>query len=188
MSISITVQNKLVEGCIQGNPRAQRELYEIYSNKMLALTLRYAKDTMEAEDILMIGFKKIFDRITSYSGTGSFEGWMRRIMINCALNVYQQNQRRICTKPLEYAVEIPVYYPTNNTDTEYLIDALHSIPACLRTAFNLYAIEGFSHKEIALNLGISEVSSKVRVNRARKALREALKPEAQKNTYVNSAA
>ena len=188
MNISINVQTQLISGCVEGNPRAQQAVFKAYSKKMLELTSRYARDTMEAEDILMLGFKKVFDRISTYNASGSFEGWIRRIMINSALNVYQQNQRLICTSPMEEAINVPENYATNHTDIEYLLVALQALPTCLRTSFNLFAIEGYSHKEIAENLGISEVLSKVRVTRARKALREVLASEVQKNAYVVSAA
>jgi RNA polymerase sigma factor (sigma-70 family) len=184
MNISINVQTQLIAGCLAGNPGAQQAVFKAYSKKMLVLTSKYARDTMEAEDMLMLGFKKVFDRISSYNATGSFEGWIRRIMINCALNVYQQNQRLICTSPMEEAVDAPVQDASNHTDIEYLLNALQSLPTYLRISFNLFAIEGFSHKEIAENLGISEVLSKVRVNRARKALREALTSDVQKNAYT----
>jgi RNA polymerase sigma factor (sigma-70 family) len=174
MKSSIDSQSKLIAGCIQGNPRAQQAVFKIYSPKMLALTSRYTKDSMEAEDILMQGFEKVFNKISSYNASGSFEGWIRRIMVNCAISVYQQNQKRIQTVEMEAAINLAANHSTNNTDIEYLMTALQSLPASLRTNFNLFAIEGFSHKEIAKNLGISEVSSKVRVTRARKALREAL--------------
>jgi len=187
MISSITFQDKLITECIQGNPRAQQEIFNAYSQKMMALTSRYASDTMEAEDILMLGFKKVFDRISSYNASGSFEGWIRRIMINCAINVYQQNQRRILTQPMEETINLPGYHSTNSTDTEYLLMALQNLPGYLRGPFNLFAIEGFSHKEIAENLGISEVLSKVRVTRARKALREALSSGLQKSIYAKSA-
>jgi RNA polymerase sigma-70 factor (ECF subfamily) len=169
-----TYLDQLIDRCAQGNSKAQQEVFEAYSAKMLSLTYRYTADTMEAEDIVMVGFNKVFDKISTYNGSGSFEGWMRKIMINSALSFYQGNQKRIRTVSLEQTPDHPIHC-YNNTDVEYLQLALKGLPEGLRIPFTLFAIEGLSHKKIALELQITETLSKVRVARARKALREALR-------------
>ncbi len=142
---------------------------------MHALALRYAKDDMEAEDIVMIGFRKIFARLATYSGAGSFEGWMKRIIINSALTIVDQHKRQVVTAPIEEATLKFKHQIDSAPDVDHLISALKTLPGTLKTPFELYAIEGLTHKEISDTLGISESVSKTRVCRARKNIRATLR-------------
>ncbi|RZM30583.1 MAG: RNA polymerase sigma factor [Pedobacter sp.] len=174
MNTLTSCEHHLIEQCKLGNAMAQKTIFEKYSPRMLAMVARYARDKMEAEDIVMLGFLKVFSKISTFTGNGSFEGWIRRIMVNCALNLHQQNLRRINTVPIDQARNLQVGTDTSICEMQYLLAVIQSIPCNLRIPFNLFAIEGYSHKEIARELEITEALSKTRVNRARKALQAAL--------------
>lgn len=142
---------------------------------MFAICKRYAADTMEAEDILIEGFTKIFTKIDSFTGQGSFEGWIRTIIVNTALSTFEKRSRRVRTVSYdELPVIKEVVFNEQKYEVDYLMDALQSLPVQYRQAINLFAIEGYSHSEIGKKLSISETLSKVRVSRARKILKESL--------------
>ncbi len=169
----------LVKACADGNPVAQQQLFDRYSKKMMGVCLRYAEDRMEAQDILQEGFIKVFDAIKSFSHTGSLEGWVRRIIVNTALDNYRR------TKAKRHAVNIDdVEYTlkeeagvVEHYSAQHLMDMIHQMPEGYRVIFNLYAIEGYSHKEIAKQMGISESTSKSQYSRARAYLQKALEKE-----------
>jgi len=166
---------ELIAACKIGDRKAQEKLYKIYSAKMYALCMRYAADTMEAEDILMVGFTKVFTKINTYNGQGSFEGWIRSIIVNSALSNYYRNLRRIKTTSFEnLPLMKEVAVNDQRCDIDYLLKALQSLPKQYRQAFNMFVLEGYSHREIGKLLAISESLSKVHVSRARKFLQENL--------------
>lgn len=165
----------LIEACKKGNRKAQEEVYNRYARKMFAICKRYAVDTMEAEDILMVAFTKVFTKIDTYTGQGSFEGWVRTIVVNSALSTYQKNQRRVQTTSYdEYPLISEVLISEQKYEVDYLLNAMGALPIPYRQAFNLFALEGYSHSEIGKCLSISETLSKVRVSRARKMLQQSL--------------
>lgn len=165
---------ELIEACKLGTPAAQAQLFNRYFKSMFLIASRYATDQMEAEDIAMIAFSKILLKITSFHGNGSFQGWMKRILINQALSSIDQRKRSIPTTPLEDALQYGIRELEIDLDTDPLFSAFKALPGPLKIPLELYAIEGYSHKEIASRLGISVELSKTRVSRARKNIRERL--------------
>lgn len=164
----------LLKECLKNNPRALKCLYEMYSSKMLGILIRYAKNKMEAEDMLQEGFVRVYQNLDKFRYEGSLEGWVRRIMINTAINYYKSNlkhnqlidvEKVSHTGPLSVdAIDILSY--------KQLIKLIQTLPEGYRLVFNLYVIEGYSHREIANHMGISENTSKSQLSRARKALQK----------------
>lgn len=167
--------DKLWQECRLQNRRAQEQLYNYFSKKMFAICVRYAYTTLEAEDILQNGFVKIFTKHTLYDGIGSLEGWMKKIMVNTAIETYRKNQGKY-TESIEASESIQMTSSLNADQTEYkdLLALIQQLPLGYRTIFNLYAIEGYSHKEIADLLAISEGNSKSQLSRARQWLQARL--------------
>lgn len=173
----------IIQGCIRDDAREQRNLYERFARPMLAICLRYAADRMEAEDVLQLGFLKVFKSISTYQG-GSFEGWMKRIFIRESINQYHSRRR----KPIDF-VEDQTPSLLNHADgfagaiselsAAEILRMLGKISEGSRIVFTLFAIEGYSHAEIGEMLGISEGTSKSQYSRAR----QLLKVQLQKNHY-----
>lgn len=164
---------ELMEGCKAGKRKMQEALYQQTASKMLAVCMRYAKDRMEAEDVLQMGYIKIFQKITEYRGDGSFEGWMRRVMVNTAIESYRKNLRTLNVVPIEDAYEQPsTGFDFSRLGMQDLLKVIQKLSDGYRMVFNMYAIEGYSHKEIAATLGISEGASKSQLSRARAILKE----------------
>jgi len=164
----------LLQSCIAGNSRAQFQFYERYSPKLYGVCLRYARDEGEANDMLQEGFIKIFRELSAFRGQGSLEAWMCKIMINTALS----RLRKKSLKFLPY-VEAPenLYSDEDiisSLSAAELITVLNHLPQGYRTVLNLYAIEGYSHAEIAAMLDISEGTSRSQYLRAKIALRNRL--------------
>lgn len=165
----------LIEHCKANEPKAERDLYEYLADKMFAICCRYGKDRMAAEDILQMGFVKLFRQLSQYNSTGDFEAWARRIFVNTAIDYY----RRAVNKEPAMAIteDIAVEIGQSGLDQLQLADLLKLIarlPDGYRMVFNLYIVEGYSHKEIAARLGISEGGSKSRLSRARGLLKGAI--------------
>lgn len=140
---------------------------------MLGLCRRYIKDTNEAESVMITGFLKVFDKINQFSGQGSFEGWVRRIMVNESLLYLRKNKGMYIEVDIEYADLEPNYdLASSKLQAEDLLKLVNSLPVGYRTVFNMYAIEGYSHQEIAAKLQISENTSKSQLSRARKMLQK----------------
>jgi len=161
-------EESLIKGCRAKNQKAQRELYERFAPVLYPLCLRYVREISEAEDVMISGFMRAFDKIDTYSGKGSLGGWLRKIMINQALGHLRKNK----TMYLEADLEAVDYQPqltfaADQLETEDLMKIVCRLPLGYRTVFNLYAIEGYSHKEISELLGISESTSKSQLSRAR---------------------
>jgi len=181
-------EEELIAGCKKGNSKAQRHVYEKYAGKMLGVCLRYVKDELEAEDIMIKGITRVFEKIDQYSGTGSFEGWIRRIMVNEALGYLRRNKNMYLEVEIEKAFYEPDYQLIDNSlEAEELVNMINELPMGYRSVFNLYAIEGYSHKEIAEQLEISENTSKSQLSRARTILQKKLaeREESIKNMIGN---
>ncbi|MCT4582383.1 MAG: sigma-70 family RNA polymerase sigma factor [Flavobacteriales bacterium] len=165
---------QLIENCLEGNARAQKMLFEKFGPKLLGVCYRYANNQDEAQDLLQDGFIKIFEKLDKYSGIGSFEGWMRRIIVNTALDNIRKNKKfQLHTDIDETGFKIPSNdFIEERLAAEDLIKILQSIPIGYKTIFNLYAIEGYSHKEIAEQLNITTSTSKSQYSRAKALLRE----------------
>jgi RNA polymerase sigma-70 factor (ECF subfamily) len=170
------VPENIIEGCKKGKQRYQEELYHLLSPRMYGLCLKYANNRDDAKDIMQDGFIKVFQKIDQYGGKGSFEGWVRRIMINTALEKYR-SQVTIYSlderMPLsDEGVQTSVI---ENLSAEDLLGLIRLLTPKYRMVFNLYAIEGYNHKEIGELLGISEGTSKSNLSRARVILQEKVK-------------
>ena len=141
---------RLIKACIEGNREAQKTLYESLSPKMFPVCLRYMSSREEAEDVLQEGFVTLFSKLDSFSGKGSFEGWARKIFVNTALMQLRKNDVLKESEDLEGAWDISSQDPTIIQDIGYqeLLELIESLPPGFRTVFNMYVIEGYSHKEI----------------------------------------
>jgi RNA polymerase sigma factor (sigma-70 family) len=168
-------EDELIKGCLRREPNAQQQLFDLYSSKMYGLCYRYVRHAMEAEDILVTAFTKVFDRIGQFKGEGSFEGWIRRIMVNEALTYLRKSRTMYLETDLAQADREPDYDKlSDHLETEDLLKMIQELPAGYRLVFNMYAIDGYSHKEIAEQLGISENTSKSQLSRARVYLQKML--------------
>lgn len=166
----------LVAGCASGNREEQGRLYQFFSSRMFAVCLYYAKDQTDAEDILHDGFMKVFKSIKQYKGTGSLEGWIKRIMINTALERFRKQNYLYSVEEVVEVVEDEGYENiVSSISFQDLIDLIRELSPQYRIVFNLYAVEGHSHKEIADLLEISVGTSKSNLARARKILQEKVK-------------
>jgi RNA polymerase sigma factor (sigma-70 family) len=171
-------EDELIKGCLRREPHAQRLLYETYSSKMYAICYRYVKDSMEAEDVLVTSFTKVFEKIGQFKFEGSFEGWVRRIVVNEALTCLRKNRSMYLETELKEVDYDPNYKNLNDhLETEDLLRLVKELPAGYRIVFNMFAIDGYSHKEIAESLGISENTSKSQLSRARIYLQKQLKEQ-----------
>ena len=170
-NLGVVTEKELIHGCIQENRRCQREVFQRYAGHMLTVCLRYARHRLEAEDILQDAFIKVFDNITKFEFKGSFEGWIRRIVVNTALKNYQRSSFQQEKIGLEDELEIPID-PAIYSDLheEDLLNLIGRLPDGYRVVFNLFAIEGYSHKEIADTLNIKESTSRSQLVKARKLL------------------
>ena len=166
---------ELIEGCKRKDAKAQRGLYDRYAPKFYTLCCRYIKEKMEAEDVLITAFTKILDRIDQYKGEGSFEGWMKKVMVKESLTYLRRNKNMYVEMDIEAADREPDFEKMeSHLQAEDLLKMIASLPSGYRIVFNLYAIDGYSHKEIAEQLGISENTSKSQLSRARTALQKNL--------------
>ena len=168
-------EDELISGCLKRDSGAQRLLYETYSPKMYGLCCRYVKDSMDAEDVLVGAFTKVFDKIQQFKNEGSFEGWIRKIVVNEALTFLRRNRSMYLEIDLEHADFQPDYQSlSDHLEAEDLLSIIQTLPTGYQIVFNLYAIDGYSHKEIADQLGISENTSKSQLSRARAYLQRIL--------------
>lgn len=170
-------ESQLLQSAAKGNRDAQRRLYERHSGKMLSICRQYIKDIHHAEEVMLTGFFKVFTHLNDYRNEGSFEGWMRRIMIRESISFLRTQKKVDFRDDLEITSSEwsdPVTTELNADHIQSLIDAL---PEGYRTVFLLYAVEGYKHSEIAKMLKISEGTSKSQLFKARKILQEKLEIE-----------
>lgn len=158
----------LIDNCIEGKRKAQYEFYQMYAGRMMAVCSRYAQNQSETEDILQDGFVKVFGNLHKFQPFGSFDGWVRRIFVNTAIEYYRQRRKFLVND-----IEIENYefeYSDNILDqlaAEDILNLIKEMPDGYRMVFNMYAIEGYAHKEISQELGISIGTSKSQYSRAR---------------------
>ncbi|OFX42411.1 MAG: hypothetical protein A2046_13375 [Bacteroidetes bacterium GWA2_30_7] len=174
------IDEQIILGCIKNNRKSQKELFDKYSSILLALCTRYARNKAEAEDILQEGFVKIFMNIKQFSQKGSFEGWLKRIMINTAISNYHQNIKHYNHQHFEDVEDINYYNEDDEIiEDEYSLDELlkliNELPDGYRIVFNMHVIEGYKHKEISEMLNIDVGTSKSQFSRARTYLQKKLK-------------
>ena len=169
----------LVKNCLKGDPIAQRKLFDKFAPKMLGVCMRYAKSTEQAEDVLQDAFIKVFQKLNHFKEKGSLEGWVRRIVVNTSLDQIRKELKFKDNVPMEnvdYRLEQNSFI-FEGLIAEDLLALINSMPNGYKTVFNLFAIEGFSHKEIALELKISVNTSKSQYSRARAFLKEKLEEQ-----------
>lgn len=162
---------KVIPGLKKGKRKSQVQLYKQYAPVLLAICLRYVADKSEAEDILQEGFLKIFKSVKDYSGQGNFEGWMKKIMVNTAITHFNREKKHYYHEEVEELVNVESEVslsPDKEYDAKELLELLTKMPEGYRLIFNLYAIEGFKHREIAEKLDIEESTSKSQYLRAKK--------------------
>jgi RNA polymerase sigma factor (sigma-70 family) len=176
MSENERLEQDLVRDCLKGDRTALRRLYETYSGKMMAICLRYCRDKETAKDLLHDGFVKVYTHLDSFKGAGSFEGWIRRIMVNTALEyLRKQNEEGFPMDVSEArALTDGETGILEQMQAEELIEMIQKLPDVYRTTFNLSVVEGFSHREIAEAMHITESSSRVYLTRARQMLQQML--------------
>jgi RNA polymerase sigma-70 factor (ECF subfamily) len=169
-------EESLIKKCASGNSLAQKTFYEKFAGKMMGVCLRYTKDYEEAQDVMQDAFIKIFGKLIDYEMKGSLEGWVRRIVVNTALDSYRKNkkhQKNVAVDTVDYLLEDKTFI-IEELNAEDLLTVIKSIPAGYQMVFNLFAIEGYSHREIAEKMNITESTSKSQYSRARKLLRDLL--------------
>jgi len=170
-------EKEVIEGCVKRDSRAQRILYDSYSSRLFTVALRYAGDRERAKDILHDGFITVFEKIGSYNGSGSFEGWLRRIFVNTALMALRKaDVLKNCGELNSVAGEFSSNPSAlDEISSKELLKVISSMPDGFRMVFNMFAIEGYSHQEIAQELNISESSSRSQLSRARGWLQERIR-------------
>lgn len=174
---------ELIHQCKKQDRSAQEQLYRIYAAKLFGLCLKYSDNRQQAEDNLQDGFVTIFEKISQYKNTGSFEGWMKRIVINTALQKHRQQKLYGINNETQLQEE-EVEVETDDLSVDFLLECVQSLPERYRQVFNLYVMDGYSHKEISALLDISEGTSKSNLARARKSLKEKIE---EKQKIQNSA-
>ncbi|WP_345254873.1 RNA polymerase sigma factor [Flaviaesturariibacter amylovorans] len=166
-------ESDLIDGCIRGERRMQKELYERFSAKMYGVCLRYAAAAEEAEDILQEGFVKVFNKIGSFRREGSFEGWIRRIIVNTAIEHFRRKTYlQPITEKEEQTVAGNSFSVLDALAEKDIIGLVQQLSPGYRTVFNMYVVEGYTHKQISELLGISEGTSKSQLSRAKAILQE----------------
>lgn len=180
MVVSWTVEGneaELIAQCLKNDALAQKHMYEWLAPRMHALCLRYIADREAARDVLHDGFITLFSKLDTYKGEGSFEGWARRIFITASLMYLRKNDILKHADQLEEAGERVPYDSgiVEQMDARTLMDLVQEMPAGFRTVFNMFAVEGYSHQEIAMELGITEGGSRSQLSRAKIWLKEKLK-------------
>lgn len=159
--------NQLIADAIQQKREAQQELFELYSPKMLGVCRQYVKDAHHAEDLLLSGFLKVFTHLSKFKYEGSFEGWIRRIMVNTCIS-YLRKKNPIQLTDEDFVFNDQATQSLESTEVEDIQKMIDGLPVGYKMVFNLYAVEGYKHAEIANQLGITESTSKSQLFKARK--------------------
>ncbi|GAB1308317.1 RNA polymerase sigma factor [Urechidicola sp. KH5] len=162
---------KLIKKCAENNRDAQAEIYQLFASKLFALCLKYSKNYQEAQDNLQDGFVTAFQKIHLYKNKGSFEGWLKRIIINTALQKYRNKPMLSLVHEVQQAPEIAINFEENEWSIDELLCLIQDLPERYRLVFNLYVLDGYTHKEIAEILTISIGTSKSNLSRARDILK-----------------
>jgi len=168
---------QLIRSCIKGDRASQKALYDRLAPRMFPICIRYIGDRVQAEDVLQDGFITLFDKLESYKGEGSFEGWARKIFVTTALMSLRKKDALKMSEELDTArgMKAETVSQVQNIGYKELMKLIMSLPPGFRTVFNLYSIEGYSHKEIGEMLGISETTSRTQLSRARIWLQKKIK-------------
>ena len=167
------LDSDLIKGCISGDRRMQELLYKKFSPKMYAICLRYAGNTDDAQDLLQEGFIKVFKNLEKFRNEGSFEGWMRRVFVNTSIEHFRRKVNlNSITENEEKGIEDSTWNVLDSLAEKDIIELIQDLSPGYRTVFNLYVVEGYSHKEIGDMLGISEGTSKSQLARAKMILQK----------------
>jgi len=167
------LDSDLIKGCISGDRRMQELLYKKFSPKMYAICLRYAGNTDDAQDLLQEGFIKVFKNLEKFRNEGSFEGWMRRVFVNTSIEHFRRKVNlNSITENEEKGIEDSTWNVLDSLAEKDIIELIQELSPGYRTVFNLYVVEGYSHKEIGDMLGISEGTSKSQLARAKMILQK----------------
>lgn len=178
-------ETDLIEGCIKGDRKMQHELYQRFAPKMYGVCLRYAANAEEAEDMLQEGFIKVFRKLDSFRSEGSFEGWVRRIFVNTAIEQFRRkNYLQPITDREEATMEGKYLSVLDNLAERDIIGLVQQLSPGYRTVFNMYVVEGYTHKEIAGALNISEGTSKSQLSRAKSILQSLVQTHLEKRKKV----
>lgn len=166
----------ILKGCLRNDPTAQRELYNQYSPKMLAVCYRYAHNREDAEDMLQEGFIKVFLQLRTFENRGSFEGWIRKIIVHTCINILKKNKKFNESVDLIHASAIQIREDSVPAvvQVKQIVECIRTLPIGYRTVLNLFAIEGYSHREIAQLLDIEESTSRSQFTRAKSMLEDLL--------------
>ncbi len=169
-------EEAILKGCVRNDAAAQRELYNQYSPKMLAVCYRFAHNREDAEDMLQEGFIKVFTQIHSFENRGSFEGWIRRIIVHTCINILKKNKKFNESVDLIHATRLQVREDSVPAviQAKQVVECIRMLPIGYRTVLNLYAVEGYSHREIAHMLDIEESTSRSQYTRAKVMLEDIL--------------
>ncbi|MEZ5195063.1 MAG: sigma-70 family RNA polymerase sigma factor [Bacteroidales bacterium] len=169
-------EGDLIKRCLSKDARAQEELYKRYAPKMYGVCLRFAKNQMEADDILQDGFIKVYLNLKSFRNEGSLEGWIRRTIVNTAINLYKKNAKYLKDIEIEKAAVVHDHEEgaVDKISAKELLELIKELPTGYKMVFNLNVIEGYTHKEISQLLDISENTSKSQLSRARQTLQNKL--------------
>lgn len=169
-------EEAILKGCLTNNAVAQRELYNKYSPKMLAVCYRFAHNREDAEDMLQEGFIKVFSQIHTFENRGAFEGWIRRIVVHTCINILKKNKKFNESVDIIHATSVQVREESvpSIVQAKQVVECIRLLPIGYRTVLNLYAIEGYSHKEIADILEIEESTSRSQYTRAKAMLEDIL--------------
>ncbi|MDP4265985.1 MAG: sigma-70 family RNA polymerase sigma factor [Bacteroidota bacterium] len=167
-------EEQIIKDCIQNKAEAQFKLYKHYASKMYGICLRFAKISNEGDDILQEAFIKVFENLKNFRNEGSFEGWIKRIVVNTAINYVKKNAIYYQDENIDNIgeIEIEENEAVSNISQNELINLIQQLPDGKRIVFNLYEIEGYSHKQIAETLNISENTSKSQLAKAKIILRD----------------
>lgn len=166
-------EEQLVKNCLKGEKLSQRQFYDLYARKMMGVCLRYANDVEDAEDFLQEGFVKVFEKLSTYEFKGSLEGWVRRIIINTILDKLRKQGKENFTEHIDLANSLEETSSViQQLNAKELLKIIRELPVGYRTVFNLYAIEGYQHNEIAKMLNISESTSKSQLIKAKEQLQK----------------
>jgi RNA polymerase sigma factor (sigma-70 family) len=180
-------ESDLLRGCLEGNRRMQEEMYRRFSPRMYAVCLRYAGNAEEAEDILQEGFIKIFKKLDSFRSEGSFEGWVRRIFVNTAIEHFRRKRYLMpVTEKEENTIEGKYTSVLDDLGAKDIMALVQELSPGYRTVFNMYVVEGYTHKEIADILGISEGTSKSQLSRAKVILQDMVRTHIDKQRGITS--
>jgi RNA polymerase sigma factor (sigma-70 family) len=189
-------EEAILSGCLQNDAGAQRELYTRYSPKMLSVCYRFAHNREDAEDMLQEGFIKVFSQVHTFQNKGAFEGWVRRIMVHTCINHLKKNKKFNESVDIIHAngVQVREESVPSIVQAKQIVECIRLLPLGYRTVLNLYAIEGYSHKEISGMLDVEESTSRSQYTRAKQMLEDILikknilQPARLKNDWMGFAA